>query len=118
MVGGGRVLRRGHVPPLRAPARRPRAHAGRVGLYVDCLDCAVRACAGGRARPAPGTKAAHVSPPEDEAAAQLLERLLADPAYRAAFRADPVTTSRAAGVESVARELATGRRKVMQTLDD
>jgi cell wall-associated NlpC family hydrolase len=58
-----------------------------------------------------------VSEREDDAAARLLERLLSDPSYRTAFRADPVTTSRAAGVESVARELATQRGKVMQTLD-
>jgi cell wall-associated NlpC family hydrolase len=59
-----------------------------------------------------------VSEAEDEAAARLLERLLSDPAYRAAFRADPVQSSRAAGVESVAREMATARGKVFQTLDD
>jgi cell wall-associated NlpC family hydrolase len=55
---------------------------------------------------------------EDEAAAQLLERLLADPDYRASFRADPVSASRAAGLEGVAREMAAGTGKVMQTLDE
>jgi hypothetical protein len=54
---------------------------------------------------------------QDDAAARLLERLLSDPAYRAAFRADPIAASRAAGVESVAEELAANGGKVMQTLD-
>jgi len=54
---------------------------------------------------------------EEDVAAGLLERLLSDPAYRAAFRADPVTASREAGLDSVAEEMAAGRGKVMQTLD-
>jgi len=54
---------------------------------------------------------------EEDAAAQLLERLLGDPAYRAAFRADPVAASRAAGLDGVAAEMSAGGGKVMQTLD-
>jgi cell wall-associated NlpC family hydrolase len=56
--------------------------------------------------------------PEEDAAARLLERLLSDQDYRAAFRADPVAASRAAGLESVADEMAAGVGKVMQTLDE
>ncbi len=55
--------------------------------------------------------------PEEDAAARLLERLLDDPAYRAAFRADPVAASRAAGLDSIAAEMAAGGGKMMQTLD-
>ena len=58
-----------------------------------------------------------MSESEDETAARLLERLLSDPDYRAAFRADPVEASHAAGLDGVARELAAGRGKAMQTLD-
>jgi cell wall-associated NlpC family hydrolase len=58
-----------------------------------------------------------VSASEDETAARLLERLLSDPDYRAAFRADPVAASHSAGLDGVARELAADRGKVMQTLD-
>jgi hypothetical protein len=58
-----------------------------------------------------------MSPREEDVAAGLLERLLSDPAYRAAFRADPIAASREAGLESVAAELAANRGKVMQTLD-
>ena len=54
---------------------------------------------------------------EDEAAARLLEQLLSDPVSRAAFRADPVGASRAAGLDGVAREMSAGSGKVMQTLD-
>jgi NlpC/P60 family len=63
-------------------------------------------------------QAPDVSGAEDEAAARLLERLLADPEYRASFRADPVSASRAAGLDGVAREMAAGTGKVMQTLDE
>jgi cell wall-associated NlpC family hydrolase len=58
-----------------------------------------------------------VSASEDETAARLLERLLSDTDYRAAFRADPVAASHAAGLDGVARELAADRGKAMQTLD-
>jgi cell wall-associated NlpC family hydrolase len=58
-----------------------------------------------------------VSASEDETAARLLEQLLSDPDYRAAFRADPAAASQAAGLDGVARELAADRGKVMQTLD-
>ena len=57
--------------------------------------------------------------PEADAAAQLLERLLADPSFREGFRNDPVATSRDAGVESLAEEMArgAGAGKAMDTLD-
>ena len=54
---------------------------------------------------------------EADAAARLLERLLEDPVLRARFRRDPVGASREAGVGSVAREMALGGGKAMQTLD-
>jgi cell wall-associated NlpC family hydrolase len=54
---------------------------------------------------------------EADAAARLLERLLADPTLRARFRRDPVAASREAGLESVAHEMALGGGKAMDTLD-
>jgi len=54
---------------------------------------------------------------EAEAAARLLERLLADPAYRERFRAYPVAALREAGLQSVAEEMAMGGGKVLDTLD-
>ncbi|MCW3021657.1 MAG: putative modified peptide, partial [Conexibacter sp.] len=47
-----------------------------------------------------------VQPRETTAAARLLERLLADPDLRARFRRDPVGTTREAGIDSLAEELA------------
>jgi NlpC/P60 family len=60
-----------------------------------------------------------VTGPEADAAAQLLERLLTDPGFRDGFRRDPVATSRDAGVESLAEEIAlgAGAGKAMDTLD-
>jgi cell wall-associated NlpC family hydrolase len=55
---------------------------------------------------------------EAEAAARLLERLLGDPAYRRRFRENPVATSREAGLDSVAEEMAMRTGKAMETLDD
>ena len=57
--------------------------------------------------------------PEADAAAQLLERLLTDQNFREGFRRDPVATSRDAGVESLAEEMAlgAGAGKAMDTLD-
>jgi len=54
---------------------------------------------------------------EAEAAARLLERLLTDEPFREQFRANPVAASRAAGLESVAEEMAMSAGKAMQTLD-
>ena len=54
---------------------------------------------------------------EAEAAARLLERLLADPAFRADFRRNPVAASRAAGLSSLAEEMALSAGKAMETLD-
>jgi hypothetical protein len=60
-----------------------------------------------------------VTGPEADAAAQLLERLLTEPNFREGFRRDPVATSRDAGVESLAEEMALGAGvgKAMDTLD-
>jgi NlpC/P60 family len=58
-----------------------------------------------------------VTGPEADAAAQLLERLLTDPALRKRFRSDPVAASREAGVESLAREMSLATGKAMETLD-
>jgi hypothetical protein len=54
---------------------------------------------------------------EADATARLLERLLADPSFRGAFRRDPVGASRQAGLDSVADEMALSAGKAMDTLD-
>jgi hypothetical protein len=59
-----------------------------------------------------------VTDEEAEAAARLLERLLADRAYREQFRANPIAASLEAGIESVAKEMAVGEGKVFDTLDE
>src|SRR3712207_465148 len=58
-----------------------------------------------------------MSTTEAEGAARLIERLLADPAFRAAFRRDPAGACRAAGLDSLADEMALGAGKAMMTLD-
>jgi hypothetical protein len=52
-----------------------------------------------------------------EIAAKLIERLLADPAFRARFRRDPSRACREAGLESLAEEMRLGAGKAMHTLD-
>ena len=52
-----------------------------------------------------------------DAAARLIERLLADPAFRADFRRDPAAACRAAGLDELAEEMAFGAGKAMQTLE-
>ena len=47
---------------------------------------------------------------------ELIERLLADPAFRSEFRANPLAVCRAHGLESLAAELSTGGN-AMQTLE-
>ena len=54
---------------------------------------------------------------ETEIAAQLIERLLADPAFRDRFRRNPPAACREAGLESLAEEMRLGAGKAMQTLD-
>jgi putative modified peptide len=54
---------------------------------------------------------------EADLAAKLLERLLADPAFRARFRRDPAGACREAGLESLAQEMSVGGGKAMHTLD-
>ncbi len=54
---------------------------------------------------------------ESEIAAQLIERLLSDPAFRDRFRRDPVRTCREAGLEGLAAEMSLGGGKAMHTLD-
>ena len=58
-----------------------------------------------------------MKPSEATAAARLVERLLADPTLRARFRQDPVSTSRAAGIDSLADELAADDGEALRTLD-
>src|SRR3712207_3097563 len=58
-----------------------------------------------------------MSTTEAEGAARLIERLLADPAFRAAFRRDPAGACRAAGLDSLADEMSLTAGKAMQTLD-
>src|SRR3954471_14932081 len=50
-------------------------------------------------------------------AAKLIERLLADPAFRARFRRDPPGACREAGLHSLAQEMSLGGGKAMHTLD-
>src|SRR5919199_92593 len=54
---------------------------------------------------------------EADIAAQLIERLLADPAFRSEFRRDPAAACREAGLDSLADEMALGAGKAMMTLD-
>jgi len=58
-----------------------------------------------------------VSAAEAEAAAQLIERLLADPGLRTRFRQDPGAACREAGLERLADEMALGAGKAMMTLE-
>ncbi len=54
---------------------------------------------------------------ETDIAAKLIERLLADPAFRDRFRRNPALACREAGLESLAEEMQLGAGKAMQTLD-
>ena len=54
---------------------------------------------------------------ESEIAAQLIERLLADPAFRDRFRRDPAIACREAGLDELAEEMRLGGGKAMHTLD-
>ena len=54
---------------------------------------------------------------EADIAAQLIERLLGDPTFRAEFRRDPASACRKAGLDELADEMAMGAGKAMMTLD-
>src|SRR3954452_7555637 len=54
---------------------------------------------------------------ESDVAAQLIERLLMDPAFRTTFRRDPAAACREAGLDALADEMALGAGKAMLTLD-
>src|SRR4051812_43995473 len=54
---------------------------------------------------------------EADIAAKLIERLLADPEFRARFRRDPAGACREAGLEQLAQEMSMGAGKAMHTLD-
>src|SRR3954452_8890247 len=54
---------------------------------------------------------------ESDLAAKLIERLLADPAFRARFRRDPAGACREAGLDDLAEEMSLGAGKAMYTLD-
>src|SRR3954454_8000751 len=54
---------------------------------------------------------------EADVAAKLIERLLADPAFRARFRRDPAGACREAGLDELADEMSLGGGKAMHTLD-
>src|SRR5215210_2313948 len=54
---------------------------------------------------------------EADIAAQLIERLLGDPTFRAEFRRDPATACRKAGLDELADEMSIGAGKAMMTLD-
>ena len=57
-----------------------------------------------------------MSSPQD-IAAQLIERLLTDPAFRASFRRDPAGTCRDAGLHDLAQEMSLGAGNAMMTLE-
>src|SRR5919201_2388021 len=54
---------------------------------------------------------------EADVAAKLIERLLADPAFRDRFRRDPAGACREAGLGGLAQEMSLGGGKAMYTLD-
>src|SRR3954464_14115827 len=54
---------------------------------------------------------------EADIAAQLIERLLGDPAFRTEFRRDPAAACRSAGLDSLADEMALGAGQAVMTLD-
>src|SRR3954451_22807106 len=54
---------------------------------------------------------------EADLAAQVIERLLVDPTFRARFRRDPAGACRDVGLERLAEEMAFGGGKAMHTLD-
>jgi cell wall-associated NlpC family hydrolase len=58
-----------------------------------------------------------VAAAEADAAARLIERLLAEPALRSRFRRDPAAACRDAGLHELAEEMALGAGKAMYTLD-
>ena len=54
---------------------------------------------------------------EADLAAQVIERLLVDPTFRARFRRDPAGACREAGLDDLAEEMSLGAGKAMYTLD-
>jgi putative modified peptide len=58
-----------------------------------------------------------VATSEADIAAQLIERLLGDPAFRTEFRRDPAAACRTAGLDELADEMSMGAGKAMMTLD-
>jgi hypothetical protein len=54
---------------------------------------------------------------EDELSQRLLERLVSDPGFRAAFRRDPVAAARSAGLGGLADDLLAAGSDPLQTLD-
>src|SRR3954447_26685191 len=58
-----------------------------------------------------------VAATEADVAAQLIERLLVDPAFRARFRRDPAAACREAGLDELAGEMSLAAGSAMHTLD-
>ena len=54
---------------------------------------------------------------ESDITAKLIERLLADPAFRDRFRRSPAAACREAGLDDLADEMSIGAGKAMHTLD-
>jgi hypothetical protein len=54
---------------------------------------------------------------EQQVAAELIERLLTDPGFRARFRRNPSQTCREAGLDTLADEMALGGGSAMMTLE-
>ena len=63
-------------------------------------------------------RSVNVATSEADIAAQLIERLLGDPAFRAEFRRDPATACRNAGLDQLADEMSLGAGKAMMTLEN
>jgi hypothetical protein len=55
--------------------------------------------------------------PRDEVVARLLERLLQDESFRAAFQRDPESVLRSEGLDRLAAEIGPSRGKAMETLE-
>ena len=87
-----------------------------VALFIPVFVVAREAAGGARARPG-RRDLSRGRRLEADVAAQLIERLLVDPAFRARFRRNPAEACREAGLEELAQEMQLGAGKAMMTLD-
>ena len=94
------------------PSGRIRGHGHALGRILPAGDLRAGQAA---VEPDPGRLMAHLS--EADLAAQVIERLLMDPAFRARFRRDPAGACREAGLDRLAQEMSIGAGKAFHTLD-